>query len=89
MNDRLWTMKVAVEKVGKFICVILLFSETFQFPAQPTSRSQSVYPEYVHLFLLSTLQASSSYCDVNCSQNGKKAGPNNSSLGVIFLYYFF
>ena len=56
MNDRFWTMKVVVEKVRIFICVmkneIPLFTEVlclgnFHFPAQATSHSQSVYAGHI------------------------------------------
>ena len=48
INDRLWTMKVVIEHVRKFICVIktkFLCLWNFHFPAQPTSRFHSIYPE--------------------------------------------
>ena len=41
MNDRLWTMKVVIENVRKFVCVMKTKSlclGNFHFPAQPTSR---------------------------------------------------
>ena len=47
MNDRLRTMK---ENVRKFICVTktkFLCLGNFHFPAQPTSRFHSIYPEYI------------------------------------------
>ena len=52
MNDRLRTMKLVIENVCKFICVMetkLLCLGNFHFPAQPTSRFHSImiYPEYI------------------------------------------
>ena len=53
MNDRLWTMKVVVEKDRKFICVIIrkiLCLENFPFPfhnQQAAVRSVSVLNIFV------------------------------------------
>ena len=53
MNDRSWTMKVVVEKVRKFICVIIgkiLCLENFPFPfhnQQAALRSVSVRNTFV------------------------------------------
>ena len=50
MNDRLRTMKVVIENVRKFICVMktkFLCLGNFHLPAQPTSRFHSIYPEYI------------------------------------------
>ena len=50
MNDRLWTMKVVIGKVRKFICVMktkFFCLGNFHFPAQPKSRFHSIYPEYI------------------------------------------
>ena len=50
MNDRLRTMKVVIENVRKFICVLktkFLCLGNFNFPAQPMSRFHSIYPEYI------------------------------------------
>ena len=43
-------MKVVIENVCKFICVMktkFLCLGNFHFPAQPTSRFHSIYPEYI------------------------------------------
>ena len=51
MNDRLWTMKVVVEKVHKFICVIakkIICLENFPFHNQQAAlRSVSVRDTFV------------------------------------------
>ena len=50
MNDRLWTMKVVMENVRKFVRVIktkFLCLDNFHFPAKPTSHFHSIYPEYI------------------------------------------
>ena len=50
MNDRLRTMKVVIGNVRKFICVVktkFFCLGNFHFPAQPKSRFQGIYPEYI------------------------------------------
>ena len=56
MNDRLWTMKVVVEKVRKFICVIPLFSD---FPISgTTNKPLSKCLSGMHLSLSGTYEKS-------------------------------
>ena len=45
----LMTMKVVIENVRKFLCVMktkFFCLGNFYFPSQTTSRSHSIYPEY-------------------------------------------
>ena len=54
MNDRLWTMKVVIENVPKFVRVMktkFLCLDNFHFPAQPTSHFHSIQLSGIHLSL--------------------------------------
>ena len=58
MNDRLWTMKVVIENVRKFVCVMktkFLCLGNFHFPAQPCNKLFSQYLCGIHLLVTGTI----------------------------------
>ena len=56
MNDRLWTMKVVVEKVRRFICVVKTKFPCFEnFPFHDQKAALSVYPEHICRLLSGTI----------------------------------